>query len=127
MMMDEARLIEKLRLIEALFSGAKTEGEKHAADRARQRILERLKTTEQAAPPVEFKFTMHDRWQQKVFMALLRRYGIKPYRFADSATLRLWRESRKGSSTRRSGPSSWNCPKLFAITCLMLPSGSSRR
>ena len=28
MMMDEAKLIEKLRLIEALFSGAKTEGEK---------------------------------------------------------------------------------------------------
>jgi len=81
MMMDEARLIEKLRLIEALFSGAKTEGEKDAADRARQRILERLKKIEQADPPVEFKFTMHDRWQQKVFMALLRRYGIKPYRY----------------------------------------------
>jgi len=81
MMMDEAKLIEKLRLIEALFSGAKTDGEKDAADRARQRILDRLKTIEQADPPVEFKFTMHDMWQQKVFMALLRRYGIKPYRY----------------------------------------------
>jgi hypothetical protein len=81
MMMDEAKLIEKLRLIEALFSGAKTEGEKDAADRARQRILERLKTIEQADPPVEFKFTLHDMWQRKVFMALLRRYGIKPYRY----------------------------------------------
>jgi hypothetical protein len=78
MMMDEAKLIEKLRPIEALFSGAKTEGEKDAADRARQRILERLKTIEQADPPVEFKSTMHDMWQQKVFMALLRRYGIRP-------------------------------------------------
>jgi len=29
--MDEARLIEKLRLIEALYSGAKTEGEKDEA------------------------------------------------------------------------------------------------
>jgi hypothetical protein len=41
---NEAKLIEKLRLIEALNAGAKTEGEKNAADRARQRILERITT-----------------------------------------------------------------------------------
>ncbi len=33
--MDEIKLKEKLRLIEALFAGAKTAGEKDAADRAR--------------------------------------------------------------------------------------------
>jgi hypothetical protein len=38
-MMDEAKLKEKLRLIEVLFAGAKTAGEKDAADRAKQRIL----------------------------------------------------------------------------------------
>jgi hypothetical protein len=81
MIMDEAKLIEKLRLIETLFSGAKTEGEKEAADRARHRIMERLKAIEQSDPPVEFKFTMHDMWQKKVFIALLRRYEIKPYRY----------------------------------------------
>jgi hypothetical protein len=32
---DEVKLKEKLRLIEALFAGAKTAGEKDAADRAR--------------------------------------------------------------------------------------------
>jgi hypothetical protein len=82
MMMDEAKLIEKLRLIEALYSGAKTEGEKDAAERARKRILERLGTIERADPPVEFKFSMHDMWQRKLFVALLRRYGIKPYRYS---------------------------------------------
>ena len=81
MVMDEAKLIEKLRLIETLFSGGKTEGEKDAADRARQRILKRLKAIEQSDPPIEFRFTMHDMWQKKVFIALLRRYGIKPYRY----------------------------------------------
>ena len=40
--MDEARLIEKLQRIEALFAGAATAGEKVAAERARQRIVERL-------------------------------------------------------------------------------------
>ena len=40
--MDEAKVLEKLRLIEALYAGAATEGEKDAAGRARHRILERL-------------------------------------------------------------------------------------
>jgi len=79
--MDEARLIEKLRLIEALHSGAATEGEREAAGRARERILERLRTVERADPPVEYKFTLGDLWSKKVFMALLRRYGIEPYRY----------------------------------------------
>jgi len=80
-LMDETRLIEKLRLIEALFAGAKTAGEKDAADRAKQRILERLKSIEESDPPIEFKFTLRDIWQQKVMVAILRRYGLKPYRY----------------------------------------------
>jgi hypothetical protein len=80
-LIDEARLIEKLRLIEALFAGAKTAGEKDAADRAKQRILERLKSIEEFDPPIEFKFTLHDMWQQKVMIAILRRYGLTPYRY----------------------------------------------
>ena len=80
--MDEARLIEKLRLVEALFAGASTAGEKSAAESAKQRILDRLSLWEQEAPPVEYKFSLGDPWSRKVFVALLRRYGIKPYRYA---------------------------------------------
>lgn len=80
--MDEARLSDKLRLIEALFSGATTEGEKVAAERARDRILERLKLWEKDDPPVEYRFSMADMWSRKVFLALLRRYGIRPYRYS---------------------------------------------
>ena len=80
--MDEARLIDKLRLIEALFSGATTEGEKVAAERARDRILERLELWEKDDPPVEYRFSMADMWSRKVFLALLRRYGIRPYRYS---------------------------------------------
>jgi len=78
---DEARLIEKLRLIEALFAGAGTEGERVAAGHARQRILERLAAVEAEDPPVEFKFTLGDMWSRRVFVALLRRYGLRPYRY----------------------------------------------
>ena len=80
--MDEARLIERLRLIETLFSGATTDGEKVAAERARNRIRERLALWEKAEPPVEYRFSMADMWSRKVFVALLRRYGIRPYRYS---------------------------------------------
>ncbi len=79
--MDEDRLIERLRRIEALFAGATTDGEKIAAERAQQRILERLQAWEREAPPIEYRFTMSDMWSRKVFVALLRRYGIRPYRY----------------------------------------------
>ena len=80
-MMDEAKLIEKLRLIEALYAGATTEGEQVAAEHARQRILERLRSMEAEDPPVEYRFSMSDMWSRRVFVALLRRYGITPYRY----------------------------------------------
>lgn len=80
-MMDEAKLIEKLRLIEALFAGATTEGEQVAAEHARQRILKRLRSMEVEDPPVEYRFSMGDMWTRRVFVALLRRYGLRPYRY----------------------------------------------
>jgi hypothetical protein len=82
MKMNEQKLIEKLRLIEALFSGATTKGEEVAAELARERILERLRLTEKEEPLIEYRFTMSDMWTRKVFVALLRRYGIKPYRYS---------------------------------------------
>ena len=80
--MDEARLIERLRLIEALFAGASNDGERVAAGRARQRILDRLEELIGTDPPTEYRFTMTDMWSRKVFVALLRRYGIQPYRYS---------------------------------------------
>ncbi len=80
-MNDEARLIGKLKRIEALFAGASTEGEREAAGSALQRMFERLKKIQEADPPVEYKFTFSDMWSRKLFVALLRRYGIKPYRY----------------------------------------------
>lgn len=80
--MNEQDLIDKLRLIEAMFSGATTKGEKNAAELARKRILERLRLMEKEEPLLEYRFTMTDMWSRKVFVALLRRYGIKPYRYS---------------------------------------------
>lgn len=79
--MNEQKLIDKLRLIERLAAGATTKGEEVAAELAKERILERLRRIEKEDPPVEYRFTMADMWARKVFVALLRRYGINPYRY----------------------------------------------
>ncbi|HWN66826.1 MAG TPA: hypothetical protein VNM90_04250 [Haliangium sp.] len=77
---DEQRLFEKLRRIEALFAGAATEGERLAADAARERIRERLQALS-GAEQVEHRFSLRDTWSRRIFVALLRRYGIEPYRY----------------------------------------------
>ena len=81
--MDErTRLIEKLRRIEALFAGAATPGERVAAANALERMQARLHNLQKQDPPLEFKFTLTDLWSQKLFVALLRRYGIRPFRYS---------------------------------------------
>ncbi len=79
--MNESVLMEKLLKIEALFAGAATEGERVSADLARERILKRLREIIPEDPPVEYKFTFQDLWSRKVFVTLLRRYGLRPYRY----------------------------------------------
>jgi hypothetical protein len=81
MIFDEKALLEKLRKIEALHSGATTAGERDAAANAMRSIQLRLKLAEKEQPPVEYKFTMGDHWSRKLFVALARRYGLKPYRY----------------------------------------------
>jgi hypothetical protein len=80
-MSDLAKLIEKLNLIEALYSGATTPGERSAAKNARKRIRDKMARYEEADPPVEYKFSLQNMWSRRLFVALLRRYGIKPYRY----------------------------------------------
>ncbi len=80
-MTEEERLIEKLRLIEALFAGAATPGERDAAAQARERIRARLENVQVTDPPIEFTFTTRDQWSCRLLIALLRRYQIHPYRY----------------------------------------------
>lgn len=79
---EEKRLIEKLRKIEALFARAGSAGERAAAEDARDRIRRRLDRLERAERPVEYRFSLPDAWSKSLFLALLRRYGIAPYRHA---------------------------------------------
>ena len=80
-MATQSQLREKLRKIEALFSGAGTAGERLAAEAALARVRAKLAELERREPPVELQFTMPDQWSRHLFIALCRRYGLQPYRY----------------------------------------------
>ena len=77
----EDQLRDKLRKVEALLAGAATNGERDAAAAAVERLKEQLKKTRDADPLVELQFTMPDLWSVRLFVALCRRYGFRPYRY----------------------------------------------
>ena len=79
--MIDQHLREKLRTIEALFAGAGTEGERLAAGAAAQRIREKLSRTAQQESENEIRFSIPDVWSRQLFVALCRRYGIRPFRY----------------------------------------------
>jgi hypothetical protein len=76
----EGTLVEKLRKLEALHAGTKIDGEREAARRAAERIRARLAELRGAERDVELHYRMPDPWKRRLFLALCRRYGLKPYR-----------------------------------------------
>jgi hypothetical protein len=76
----EGTLLEKLRKIEALYAGTKVDGEREAARRAAERIRERLAELRGREEEIEYRYRLPDPWKRRLFLALCRRYGLKPYR-----------------------------------------------
>ena len=79
--MDERELLRKLASVEALYAGAGTAGEQEAAAAARERIRARLEAIRTEERPTELRISMPDAWSRRLFVALARRYGLKPYRY----------------------------------------------
>ena len=77
----EERLVEKLQKIEALFARSTSPGERRAAQSARERIRQRLDQFEKSERGEEYRFFLSDGWSKSLFIALLRRYELKPYRY----------------------------------------------
>ncbi len=76
--MNRDELIAKLLKVEALLHGTSIEGEKSAARSAMDRLQAQL-----AAHPEleeEYQFSLPDPWKRKLFLALVRKHGLKPYR-----------------------------------------------
>lgn len=79
-MFVEGTLVEKLRKLEALHAGTKVDGEREAARRAAERIRARLEELRGRETDTELLYRIDDRWNRKLFIALCRRYGLRPYR-----------------------------------------------
>ena len=62
---NEGRLIERLRALEALHASPGTPGEGQAAANAKERILERLRAVAQSDPPIPYKFSTPDLWSKR--------------------------------------------------------------
>jgi hypothetical protein len=80
-MTSESQLREKLRKIEALFVGAGTAGERLAAEAALRRVRARVEELARHDPPIEQQFSLPDQWSRHLFLALCRRYGLRPFRY----------------------------------------------
>ena len=78
---EDMALREKMAKLEALFRRAGTEGERMAAEAAYERLKSKADATPKQAPPVEIQFSLNDPWSRRLFIALCRKHGIKPYRY----------------------------------------------
>ncbi len=78
--LEEQQLIERLRKIEALFARPGTEGERAAAGNAAERVRARLDGFKDKEPLRVTQFSIHDPWARMLFLALVRRSGLNPYR-----------------------------------------------
>ena len=79
-MLLEGTLLEKLRKIEALHAGTTVAGEKEAARLAAERIRARLAEIRGREKDTVMLYRLPDPWKRKLFLALCRRYVLKPYR-----------------------------------------------
>lgn len=70
-------IADKIRKIEALIAGAKSDGERQAAEFAKQRLQEKI-----TAQPIEYTIRLHSRWEKKLFVAICKKHGLKTYRYA---------------------------------------------
>jgi hypothetical protein len=76
----EGTLVERLRKLEALHAGTKFDGEREAARRAAEKIRARLAELRGREKDEVYRYSLPDPWERKLFLALCRRYGLKPYR-----------------------------------------------
>jgi hypothetical protein len=91
----QSDLREKLGKIEQLFCGAGTPGERRAAEAASARLRAKLAEIERSDRPIEVQISIDDQWSRQLFVALCRRYGLKPYRYAQQPTTVAVRAPRR--------------------------------
>lgn len=70
-------IADKIRKIEALIAGTKSDGERQSAEFAKKRLQDKI-----AALPVEFTVRLDSSWKKKLFVAICNKHGLHTYRYA---------------------------------------------
>jgi hypothetical protein len=70
-------LADKIRKIEALIARTASEGERQAAELAKQRLLEKT-----AVPPIEYSVRTDGLWKKRLFQAICQKHGLSTYRYS---------------------------------------------
>ena len=78
-MSSEKLLREKLRKIEAVLARPGTQGERQAAEEARDRVRARLAELQPGAPSAEFQITVPDLYSRALFFWLCRKHKVKAH------------------------------------------------
>ena len=83
LMSDDRDIREKLAKLEALFARGATAGERAAAGAARDRLQAKLSldANDDGEPEIELQYSLPDVWSVRIFVALCRKHGIRPYRY----------------------------------------------
>jgi len=74
-------LLDRIKKIESLIIGAKTDGEKSAAISAKGRLLKKYPELEINKDPKEYRLYTNDNWHKRLLLAICRKYGVRPYRY----------------------------------------------
>ena len=81
-MMDDEALREKLAKVEALFRRARSPGEQAAAGAAMDRLHDRFGALDRdGGLETELRFSLPDGWSVRLFVAICRKHGLRPFRY----------------------------------------------
>jgi hypothetical protein len=120
---DGRQLRERLKKVEALYFGATTEGERGAAEAAVKRLKAKLDEISRRDPPIEMKFSLPDEWSVRLFIALCRRYGVRPFRYPRQRSTTIMVGRRDVFSMPLCGGSSLSCIRTSGFISSRPPSG----
>ena len=73
--------LDKLAKIEALIQRASLEGERQAAQLAKERIIAKL-SLNQSDELIEYRVSLGSSWEKRLFIALCRKHGFQMYRYS---------------------------------------------
>ncbi|MGE4169078.1 MAG: hypothetical protein AB7E68_05995, partial [Candidatus Babeliales bacterium] len=66
--------------IEALIQRASSEGERQAAQLAKERVLTKI-YLDKSNEPVEYRVSLESPWEKKLFVAICQKHGFQTYRY----------------------------------------------